>query len=70
MTTIQAAKSMSAERRTRRRPEALAVEDRVSCPSCDAEAEHQETILRTPDGALELIVLRCTRCDVDHPVWL
>lgn len=47
----------------------LPLEDRPSCPACGAGPALQATVAWVPDGALEIVILACTSCAKDHPVW-
>lgn len=68
MTLIDGGQTKTAAERTRNLAE-LRLEDRPPCPACGAEPALQTTVAREPDGALEIVILACTACAKDHPVW-
>ena len=47
----------------------LTVEDRPSCPSCNAEPTQQAAVGSERDGALDMVILVCRSCAVAHAIW-
>lgn len=50
--------------------EELPLADRPSCPGCEADPGQQTTLAWWPDGIMEIVILVCSECHRDHPVWV
>jgi len=69
MSIINAEHTLVEAQHATTKPLEIPVEDKPSCPACDAGPERQATVARLPDGALEIVILVCAQCAKDHPIW-